>query len=82
MKMNDETMAELERLRKENADLKSKSPVKELSLRVSEKGCISLYGMGRFPVTLYCEQWERVLAFAPQIQSFIEANRDRLKTKS
>jgi hypothetical protein len=56
-----EMQAELERLRAENAQLKSKDKG-GLTLKVSEKGGVSLYGMGRFPVTLYKEQWLRILA--------------------
>jgi hypothetical protein len=59
-----EMQAELERLRAENAQLKSKDKG-GLTLKVSEKGGVSLYGMGRFPVTLYKEQWLRILASAP-----------------
>jgi hypothetical protein len=72
--------AELERLRAENAKLKSKDSA-ELSLKVSEKGAVSLYGMGRFPVTLYKEQWLRILASAPDIETFIRENDSKLKTK-
>ena len=72
--------AELERLRAENAKLKSKDSA-ELSLKVSEKGAVSLYGMGRFPVTLYKEQWLRILASAPEIETFIRENDSKLKTK-
>jgi hypothetical protein len=75
-----ELKAELERLRAENARLKNKS-AGGLSLKVSEKGAVSLYGMGRFPVTLYKEQWLRILANAPDIESFIRENDRRLKTK-
>ena len=71
--------AELERLRAENAQLKSKD--KGLTLKVSEKGGLSLYGMGRFPVTLYKEQWLRILASAPEIEAFIRENDSKLKTK-
>ncbi len=52
-----------------------------LTLKVSEKGGVSLYGMGRFPVTLYKEQWLRILASAPEIESFIRENDSKLKTK-
>jgi hypothetical protein len=52
-----------------------------LSLKVSEKGAVSLYGMGRFPVTLYKEQWLRILASAPEIEVFIRENDSKLKTK-
>ena len=75
-----EMQAELERLRAENARLKNKDKG-GISLKVSEKGAISLYGMGRFPVTLYKEQWLRVLGHAEEIKTFIEQNDSRLKTK-
>ena len=79
--MNEAEMkAELERLRAENATLKSKDS-SGLSLKVSEKGAVSLYGMGRFPVTLYKEQWLRILASAPDIETFIRENDSKLKTK-
>jgi hypothetical protein len=52
-----------------------------LTLKVSEKGAVSLYGMGRFPVTLYKEQWLRILAGAPLIEAFIRENEAKLKTK-
>ena len=74
--------AELERLRAENAQLKNKNKnAGGLSLKVSEKGAVSLYGMGRFPVTLYKEQWLRILASAPEIETFIRENDAKLKTK-
>jgi hypothetical protein len=75
-----EMKAELERLRAENAKLKSKDSA-GLSFKVSEKGAVSLYGMGRFPVTLYKEQWLRILASAPVIEAFIRENDSKLKTK-
>ena len=79
--MNEAEMkAELERLRAENAKLKSKDSA-GWSLKVSEKGAVSLYGMGRFPVTLYKEQWLRILASAPEIETFIRENDSKLKTK-
>ena len=79
--MNEAEMkAELERLRAENAKLKSKDSA-GLSLKVSEKGAVSLYGMGRFPVTLYKEQWLRILACASEIETFIHENDSKLKTK-
>jgi hypothetical protein len=58
-------------------------PRKGLSLKVSDKGAISIYGMGRFPVTLYREQWERLITpeFAQEMQAFITANASRLKVK-
>jgi hypothetical protein len=78
--MTDDIQAELERLRAENEALKKPGGAKP-TMKVSEKGALSVYGMGRFPVTLYKEQWLRVLAMGDDIKSFIEANNDRLKTK-
>lgn len=49
--------------------------------KVSEKGAVSVYGMGRFPVTLYLEQWERLLAHADELREFLKANRSQLKVK-
>jgi hypothetical protein len=72
--------AGLERLRAENAQLKNKDKG-GLTLKVSEKGAISLYGMGRFPVTLYKEQWLRILGNASEIETFIRDNESRLKSK-
>jgi hypothetical protein len=79
--MSDQEMqAELERLRAENAQLKTKDK-SGITLKVSEKGAVSLYGMGRFPVTLYKEQWLRILGNAPEIEAFIRDNESRLKSK-
>lgn len=75
-----EMQAEMERLQAENAQLKSKDKA-GLTLKVSEKGALSLYGMGRFPVTLYKEQWIRILASAAVIEAFIRENESKLKTK-
>lgn len=78
--MSEELQAEIERLRAENEALKRPERGK-LSMKVSEKGALSVYGMGRFPVTLYKEQWLRLLAIADELEAFIKANNDRLKTK-
>ena len=78
--MPDDLQAELERLRAENELLKKPGRGK-LAMKVSEKGALSVYGMGRFPVTLYKEQWLRLLAISDDIRAFIEANNERLKTK-
>jgi hypothetical protein len=79
--MTDENLkAELERLRAENERLKNKS-VRGISLKVSEKGAVSLYGVGRFPVTLYKEQWAKILAMAGEIEAFIRDNDHLLKAK-
>jgi hypothetical protein len=71
----------LERLRAENERLKNRT-TRGVSLKVSEKGGVSVYGLGRFPVTLYKEQWTRLLDMADDIRSFIKENDARLKTKS
>jgi hypothetical protein len=79
--MADEDLkAELERLRAENEALK-KPGRGQISVRVSEKGAVSVYGLGRFPVTLYKEQWERLLTAAEQIKIFIKDNDHLLKKK-
>jgi hypothetical protein len=72
--------AELERLRAENASLK-KGAAKGVSMKVSEKGGLSVYGMGRFPITLYKEQWLKLLDLSAEIRAFIAANDAQLKTK-
>ncbi len=71
---------ELERLRTENEALKKRSE-KGLSLKVSQKGGVSVYGLGRFPVTLYKEQWEKLLDMSDDIRVFIQENEAQLKTK-
>ena len=79
--MSDEDLrAELERLRKENESLK-KGAVRGVSLKVSEKGGVSVYGLGRFPITLYKEQWTKLLDMADQIRTFIAENESSLKSK-
>ncbi len=79
--MSDQDLkAELERLRAENSALK-KGASRGLSLKVSEKGAVSVYGLGRFPVTLYKEQWHKLLEMAEDIKAFISANDSLLKTK-
>jgi hypothetical protein len=77
---DDELKAELERLRKENAALKLGAAT-GVSMKVSEKGGLSIYGMGRFPVTLYKEQWLKLLDMSEEIRAFIAANDAQLKTK-
>lgn len=79
--MSDEDLkAELERLRAENASLKDKSK-RAVYLKVSEKGGLSLYGLGRFPVTLYKEQWDKLLQMADEIRTFLREHDGELKTK-
>ena len=80
--MSDEDLkGELERLRAENERLKQKS-TRATSLKVSEKGGVSVYGLGRFPVTLYYEQWVRLLDAANELRTFLEENKSRLKLKT
>ena len=76
----DDLKAELERLRSENAALK-KGAATGVTMKVSEKGALSIYGMGRFPVTLYKEQWLKLLGMSEDIRAFIAANDGQLKTK-
>lgn len=71
---------ELERLRKENEALRARAS-RGVSLKVSEKGAVSVYGLGRFPVTLYKEQWERLLGMADDIRAFIREHEAELKTR-
>ncbi len=77
---DDDMKAELERLRKENAALK-KGASDGIRMKVSEKGAVSVYGMGRFPVTLYKEQWLKLLNMSDEIRAFIVENEARLKAK-
>jgi hypothetical protein len=93
MSNNEEMAAELDRLRTENEALKEivklrseneglrKAATTGTSLRVSDKGGVSVYGLGRFPVTLYKEQWLRLLSLADEIRGFIKENEDRLKAR-
>lgn len=53
----------------------------QMKCKVSDKGGVSVYGLGRFPVTLYMEQWDRLLSYGDEIKSFITANKDKLKRK-
>ncbi|HKW09227.1 MAG TPA: hypothetical protein VJO33_02545 [Gemmatimonadaceae bacterium] len=79
--MSDEDLkAELERLRRENEALKQRT-TRGVSLKVSEKGGVSVYGLGRFPITLYKEQWTKLLDMADQIREFIVEHESELKKK-
>jgi hypothetical protein len=80
MASEEELQAEIEKLRAENEALK-KPARGQMSLRVSEKGGLSVYGLGRFPVTLYREQWEKLLGMTDEIRRFIQDNDARLKKK-
>ena len=77
---DDDLKNELERLRAENAALK-KGAATGITMKVSEKGGLSVYGMGRFPITLYKEQWLKLLDMADAIRAFIAANAGQLKAK-
>jgi hypothetical protein len=79
--MSDEDLrAELDRLRTENAQLKGQR-ARGVSLKVSEKGGVSVYGMGRFPITLYKEQWLKLIDMADEIRTFIKEHESSLKAK-
>ncbi len=77
---DEDVHTELARLRAENEDLKKKRNT-SVSMKVSEKGAVSVYGLGRFPVTLYQEQWHKLLLIADDIKTFIADNKDKLKVK-
>ncbi len=76
----DDVQAELARLKAENERLK-RQQASPLSLKVSQKGALSVYGLGRFPVTLYKEQWARLLENAEDIRTFLEEHDSELKAK-
>jgi hypothetical protein len=80
MASEEDLQKELERLRAENEALKKPSRG-QLSLRVSEKGALSVYGLGRFPVTLYREQWEKLMGMTEEIRQFIQDHDAALKRK-
>jgi hypothetical protein len=74
----EELMAQIAELQKQ---VGSKKPGR-LEFRVSEKGGVSVYGLGRFPVTLYYEQWQRLLGTAEELRNFLEENKSKLKLKN
>jgi hypothetical protein len=76
----DDLKAELNRLRAENERLKGERS-RGITLKVSEKGGVSVYGLGRFPVTLYKDQWTRLLDMSQEIRAFIDENESRLKSR-
>jgi hypothetical protein len=80
MMADDALKAEVERLKAENAALKARA-TRGVSIKVSEKGGVSVYGLGRFPVTLYKEQWTRLLEMADDIRTFLREHDAELKSK-
>jgi hypothetical protein len=76
----DDVQAELERLRAENQALKARQS-RETRLQVSQKGAVSLYGIRRFPVTFYADEWDRILELEREIRGFIREHESELKRK-
>jgi hypothetical protein len=81
MATEDDLRAELERLKAENEALRTRRSG-AVSMKVSEKGGLSVYGLGRFPVTLYQEQWLRLLDMDKEIRAFIEQHQSELKKRA
>ena len=77
---DEQLRAEVERLRAENAALKTR-PAHTMRLQVSTKGGVSLYGIRRFPITFYADEWEKVFGMSDEITRFIQENADSLKRK-
>ena len=78
--MSDDLQKEIDRLKAENEALKARGS-RGVSMKVSEKGGVSIYGLGRFPVTLYKEQWTKLLDMADDIRAFIKEHEAQLKAK-
>jgi len=80
--MTEPTYEELKaRLQELEKQVEAKKRTGTIEFRVSEKGGVSVYGLGRFPVTLYYEQWTRLLEAAPNLKAFLEENKGKLKLK-
>ena len=77
----EEMQAELDRLKAENEALKKPAARGTISFKMSEKGAVSVYGLGRFPVTLYKEQWDKLLDRGDEIRTFMADNASKLKLK-
>jgi hypothetical protein len=75
-----ELQAQLEALKAENQRLREARNAK-ISFKVSAKGAVSVYGMGRFPVTLYSGQWQRLIEIIPSLQAFMAENVSKLAVK-
>jgi hypothetical protein len=80
MSDNEDLQAELERLRAENETLKA-GKKQGVTLKVSQKGAVSLYGIRRFPVTFYQDEWDTILGMSDEIKRFIQDNQGSLKSK-
>ena len=78
---NNDVQAELARLRAENEALKARAPKPRSPFKVSAKGGVSVYGLGRFPVTLYKEQWEQLLDMADDLRAFLAEHAAELRTR-
>lgn len=79
---NADLLAEIARLKAENnAMRKAVKTGRNIALRISVKGALSVYGLGRFPITLYKGQWEKLLLAAPEIRTFLDEHGDELSTK-
>ena len=76
-------LAQIQALTAENASLKANSQAKKAGskIRVSEKGAVSVYGLGRFPITLYQSQWVKLFGMIEEVKSFIEENKAALTEK-
>jgi hypothetical protein len=81
MSSSEELLAEIAKLKAENEALKKPAGKGVISFRISEKGAVSVYGLGRFPVTLYKEQWEKLLGRTEDLRQFIKDNDANLKKK-
>lgn len=83
--MAEENQESTEELKKRILELERQVATKKsagsMSFKVSDKGAVSVYGLGRFPVTLYYEQWVRLLGSADSLKTFLEENKSRLKLK-
>jgi hypothetical protein len=78
--IDEETQDELTRLRAENEALKAKQ-TRQLRLQVSQKGAVSLYGIRRFPITFYAEEWDTILGMSDEVRQFIKENESELKRR-
>lgn len=80
-KTNADLLAQIEALKAENAKLKQ-SKQGRLTMKISPKGCLSVYGMGRWPISLYKSQWQRLLGMTSEIEKFMADNADKLAEKA